>query len=124
MLQRLWHHAVVSRDHQQREIDPTSPSDHGVHQPLVAGAVDIPQHGAVIEPRVRVTEFDGDAARLFFRLAIGIDASQRAYQRGLAVIDVPGGADDHGWRSPHWAAEAGLSGFSRARRTSHKVFLT
>ena len=28
--------------------------------------------------------------------AVGIDAGQRAHQRGLAVIDVAGGADDHG----------------------------
>jgi len=36
----------------------------------------------------------GDAASLLFRQAIGIDARERAHQRSLAVIDVPGRANN------------------------------
>ncbi len=39
-------------------------------------------------------EVDGDAARLLLRQAVGVDAGQGPDQRGLAVIDVAGGADD------------------------------
>ena len=41
-------------------------------------------------------DVDGDAAPLLFFEAIGIDAGERFDQRGLAVVDVPGGADDDG----------------------------
>ena len=44
--------------------------------------------------KVSEAEIDGDAAALFFFQAIGVDAGERAHQRGLAVIDVPGRADD------------------------------
>ena len=50
-------------------------------------------------------EVDGDAARLLLLEPVGVDAGQLAHQRGLAVIDVAGGADDHGAASstPRWA---------------------
>ena len=37
---------------------------------------------------------DGNATLLFFRQAISIDARERAHQRSLAVIDVPGRANN------------------------------
>ena len=46
---------------------------------------------------VREADVDGDAAALFFFEPVGIDAGQGFDQRGLAVIDVPGGADDDGF---------------------------
>ena len=39
-------------------------------------------------------EIDGDAAALFFFQTVGINAGQGFDQRGLAVVDVAGGADD------------------------------
>ena len=43
---------------------------------------------------MREAEVDGDAAALFFFQTVGVDAGEGADQRGLAVIDVSGGADD------------------------------
>ena len=40
-------------------------------------------------------EIDGDAARFFLLQPVAIDAGQGFDQRGLAVIDMAGGADDH-----------------------------
>jgi hypothetical protein len=40
------------------------------------------------------SDIDGDSASLLFIQAIGVNAGQRFYQRGLAMIDVPGGAND------------------------------
>ncbi len=48
----------------------------------------------VAEIEIGKTNIDSDAAPLLFRQAIGIDAGQRAHQRGLTVIDVAGSADD------------------------------
>src|SRR5687767_3542446 len=40
------------------------------------------------------TQVDGDAARFFFRQAIGISAGERLDQGALSVIDVSGSSDD------------------------------
>ena len=45
---------------------------------------------------VREAELRRDAARLLDGQAIGIDPGQRANERRLAVIDVPGSAEDCG----------------------------
>ena len=39
-------------------------------------------------------DVDGDAAGLFFGQAVAVDAGQGLDQRGLAVVDVAGGAED------------------------------
>ena len=39
-------------------------------------------------------EIDGDAAALFFFETVGIRAGERFDERGFAVVDVAGGADD------------------------------
>jgi hypothetical protein len=59
------------------------------------GTSTIAEHGAVGQRRVGITEVERDAARLFFRQAVGIDAGQRLHQRGLAVVDVTRGANNH-----------------------------
>jgi hypothetical protein len=99
VLARLRHHAVVGRHHQQRMVDAGGAGQHGVQQALVAGHVDEAQRLAVGRVQVGVAQLDGDAAALFFRQAVGVHAGERAHQRGLAVVDVARGADDHGARS-------------------------
>jgi hypothetical protein len=95
VLARLRHHAVVGRHHQQREVDACRAGEHGVDEALVAGHVDEAEHAAAFERLVGVAEFDRDAARLLLLEAIGVDAGEGMHQRGLAVVDVAGGADDH-----------------------------
>ena len=63
---------------------------------LVAGHVDEAEHRPVRRRQIGEAEIDGDAARLFLLQPIAIDAGQRFDQRGLAMIDMAGGADDHG----------------------------
>src|SRR5207244_3449626 len=41
----------------------------------------------------REAQVDGDAARLLLGQAVGVGPRQRLDQRGLAVVDVAGGAD-------------------------------
>ena len=55
---------------------------------------------------MREADVDGDAAALLFFQAVGVDAGKGLDQRGLAVIDVPGGADDDGLHSGQYSRYA------------------
>ncbi len=96
MLAGLRHDAVVGGDHQQHEIDAGGAGQHVVDEFLVPRHVDEAEHGAVRRRQIGKAEIDGNAARFFFLEPVGIDAGQRAHQRGLAVVDMAGGSDDHG----------------------------
>ena len=95
MLAGLRHDAVVGGDHQQHEIDAGGAGQHVVDEFLVAGHVDEAEHGAVRRRQIGEAEIDGNAARFLLLEPVGIDAGQRAHQRGLAVVDMAGGSDDH-----------------------------
>ncbi len=56
-----------------------------------------PDLAAGRQPDMREPEVDRHAALLFFRQTVRVDPGQRADQRGLAVIDMSGQSDDHGW---------------------------
>ena len=93
VLARLRHHAVVAGDDEQREVDAGRAGDHRAHEALVPRHVDDRERAARRAREVRIAERDGDAARLLLRQAVGVDAGERAHERRLAVIDVPGGAE-------------------------------
>jgi hypothetical protein len=95
MLAGLRHDTVVGGDDQKHEIDATGSGQHVVHELLVAWHIDKAEHLAVRRWQIGKAEIDSDAAGLFFLEAIGVDAGERPHQRGLAVIDVTGGADNH-----------------------------
>ena len=95
MLGGLRHHAVIGGNDQQHEIDAGGARQHVVHEAFVARYIDETEDAAVRYRQVGKAEIDRDAARLFFLQAIGIDPGERAHQRGLAVIDMACGADDH-----------------------------
>ena len=95
MLAGLRHDAVVCGDHQQHEIDAGGAGQHVVNEFLVPRHVDEAEHGAVRRRQIGEAEIDGNAARFLFLQPVGIDAGQRAHQRGLAVVDMAGGSDDH-----------------------------
>jgi hypothetical protein len=66
--------------------------------------------------RMREAQVDRDAALLLFLQAIRVRSGERADERRLAVVDVPGGPDDdrhHGTR-----ASAKISRPSRMRSTT------
>src|SRR5205814_4455999 len=97
------------RHDQKRGIDASRAGQHVVHEALMARHVDEAELAAVTEVAVGVAEVDRDAARLLLLQAIGIDAGQRLHQRGLAMVDVARGADDHGWSSANCATKAASS---------------
>ncbi len=96
MLQGLGHHAVIGGHHQQGMVNAHGPCGHRVHKFFMAGHIDDAQHIAIGQRGVGVAQLDRDAARLFFLQAVRLHAGERAHQRGLAMVDVACGADDHG----------------------------
>ena len=105
MLPRLRHHALVGRDDEQHQVDAADARQHVLDEALVAGHVDDPDGQAAGLLEEREAQVDGDAARLLLRQPVGVDAGQRLDERGLAVIDVPRGADDDVFRRSSQAAE-------------------
>ncbi len=95
VLARLRHHAIVGGHQQQREVDAGGAGQHRVHQAFVAGHVDEADALARRCVEERITQLDADAALLLFRQTIGVHAGECPHQRGLAVVDVTGRADDH-----------------------------
>ena len=60
------------------------------------------------------SQFDGDAALLFFLEAIRVDAADRLDEAGFTVIDVSGGAEDAETEIAHAQVTSGSS----SRRTA------
>src|SRR5260370_14359264 len=94
MLLRLRHHAIVGGDREQHEIDTVRAGEHVADEALVPGDVDDTGASAVGQGEVGEAEIDRNPALLFLLEAVGILAGQRFDKRGLAVIDMTGGADD------------------------------
>ena len=94
VLAGLRHDAVVGGDHEQHDVDAGGAGDHLPHELLVARDVDDAHRAAARQLEAREAELDGDAALLLLGQAVGVGAGQRLDQRGLAVIDVTGGAED------------------------------
>ena len=57
--------------------------------------IDKAELGAVGQAGVREAEIDRQPAALFLGQPVGIDTGQGAHQRGLAVVDMAGGREDH-----------------------------
>ena len=94
VLARLGLDGLVGGDDEEHQIDAADAGEHVLDEPLMAGHVDEAEAQRGRERQVREAEVDGDAAPLFLFEAVGVDAGERLHQRGLAVIDVAGGADD------------------------------
>ena len=104
----LGHDAVVGGHHQDHAVHAARPGDHGLDEVLVTGHVD--------DADLQVGDAAGGIAQVdrhapFFLLlqAVGLAAGQRLHQRGLAVVDVPGGAQGD-------VQHAAVRPFARARR--------
>ena len=74
--------------------------------------------------QVGEADVDGDAAFLLLFEAVRIDPGQRLDERGLAVIDVPGGSDDDVGHRPYSAAAAGRREPRRAWTSDHEAIAT
>jgi len=94
MFSRLRHHSFVCRDNEHDEVESAGAGDHGSHKFFVARNVDDRDTEILGEVEGRETQFDRYASRLFFRKTVEVATRERANEGGLAVIDMPGGAED------------------------------
>ena len=117
VLRGLRHRPFVGSDAEHRHVDADRGRHHRAQEPLVARHVDDARDADAGQLQVRIARFEGDAARFFFRQPIGVDAGQRLYERGLAVVDVAGGPDDE----PQSLAHSSLQPTPGARRAGSSV---
>jgi hypothetical protein len=96
VLARLRHHAVVGGHDQHDEVDARRAGDHVLDEALVSGDVDDADLAPVGQREAREAQVDRHPALLLLLEPVGVDAGQHLDQRGLAVVDVAGRADDDG----------------------------
>ena len=111
VLVRLRPGALGRVDHEEEEVDAGRAGDHRAHEALVTGHVDEGERPPARQLERGVAEVDRDPARLLLGEPVGVLAGQRADERRLAVVDVPGGADGqrHGGESESaWHATRAL----------------
>ena len=100
MLLSLRLNSFFGRDHQQDSIDASGASKHIVDEMMMAGNINKADlHRPVVGcdgVERGETQVDRNAALLLFGQSVSIDASESAYQGGLAVIDMAGSAHDNG----------------------------
>src|SRR5256885_1627468 len=94
MLASLRFDGFVGGNHQKEEIHAGGAREHVADETLVARNIDKAEANAAFfekcEPKI-----DGDPATLFFLEAVRMGASESLDERGLAMVDVAGGADDY-----------------------------
>ncbi len=126
VLGRLRHPAAVGRHHEHDGGDRAEAGQHVRHEPLVAGDVDegefLCRRAAVAcraairgrQGHPGVAEVDRHATAAFLRPPVRLHPGQRADQRRLAVVDVPGGGD-HVHQAPAARRAAVIAGRPRRR---------
>ncbi len=90
----LGHDPLVGGDHQHDQVHAADPSHHGPDKAFVPRHVDDAELDVAGEFQVGEAEFDGDTPGLLLLQPVGVDAGEGLDQRGLAVVDVAGGAED------------------------------
>ena len=93
MLARLWHHAFVGGDDEQRGINAADACQHIFDEVTMTGDIHH-ANGFVIEREPSEAEINRHLALAFFFESIWMNAGEGVNQRGLAVIHMTGGADD------------------------------
>src|SRR5690606_3680135 len=94
VLAGLGHDALVGGDDEQDDVDAGRAREHVADEGLVARDIDDGELLPGREAEAGEAEVDGDAAALLLDEAVGVDAGERADERGLAVVDVAGRAED------------------------------
>ena len=93
VLARLRHDRVVGGDDEHGQVDAGGAGEHVLDEALVAGHVDDAE-AEVAQVEGGEADVDGDAAGLLLGQAVAVDAGEGLDERGLAVVDVAGGAED------------------------------
>ncbi len=92
MLARLWHHRIIRRDDEHRQIEPRGASQHVANKFLMPRHVDQGEL-EVAQLERGESKIDRDAAFLLGREAIGVDARQRIHEGRLTMVNMTGRAE-------------------------------
>ena len=114
MLEGLRHGTVIGSNDEQHEIDAGDAAQHVADEFLVARRDKADGFG-VVQRKVREAQIDGQVTLFFFRQAVGRRRSA-LYQKGLAVIDMAGGCNNHPGRSGRKLCGKALFVFVRGDR--------
>ena len=88
--------------------------EHVVNKAFVSGHIHKRQPSTLSIGVMRKAEVNGDAPAFFLRELIRVDSGQCLDERGLAVVDVPAGANDESCCQAHgdgWLLVAGWGRF-------------
>src|SRR5690606_12600492 len=94
VLAGLGHDALIGGDDEQDDVDAGGAREHVADEGFVARDVDDGELLPGREAQAGEAEVDGDATALLLDEAVGVDAGEGADERGLAVVDVAGRAED------------------------------
>ena len=100
---------VVGGDHEEARVALAGADQHVADEPVVARDVDEVDLRPVGERQPGVADVDRHAARPLLGEAVGVDPRERAQERRLAVVDVPGGAEDDAHRGTMTTGESKVS---------------
>ena len=93
VLVRLWAGTLGGIEDEEEEVDAGRAGDHRSHEALVPRHVDERERPSARQLERCVPEVDRDPPRPLLGQPVRVLAGQRADERRLAVVDVPGGAD-------------------------------
>jgi len=116
VLPGLGHDALVGGHGQEDHVHARGPGHHGAHEVLVSRNVHHPEHQLVAVPQLGEAQVDGDPPLLLLLEAVGIHAGEGVHQRRLAVVDVPGRAQDGSEGTAHAASSSAGRSSPRKRR--------
>ena len=95
MLARLRHDALVGGDHEQHQVHAAHAGQHVLHESFMTRHIDQAHAHSGRRDQRREAQVNRDPALLLLGQPVGVHAGQPADERGLAMINVAGGAD-HG----------------------------
>src|SRR5438876_1115128 len=99
MLAGLRHHALIGSDCQHYQVDTACAGEHVFDKALVPWHIHESEM-SIADGRFGEPEIYGNAALFFLGKTIRVNAGQRLDECGLAVIDVPCGADNYFHNKP------------------------
>src|SRR6266705_4538420 len=93
VLTSLRHNRFIGRDDQHHKVEPVGAGEHVFDEALVTGHINKTE-SEIPDRKIGESDVDRYAALFFLFEPVGVDASERFDQCGLAVVDVAGGPDD------------------------------
>jgi hypothetical protein len=106
---RLRHPSFVGGDYEHANRYASRSRQHVLDETFVSGHIDDPDFPARRQGQPSKAEIDREAPSFLLLESVGVDAGEGLHQRGLPMIDVPGGPDYmHGRIFAGWSLSVAL----------------